>query len=177
MEHCACLVSRLTLIKLPVNSKVKIPKGGSQWFSGVYLGKDTEADEVILGNENGVSKVRTVKRRPPPQQWNATGVSKMLSVPWQPKGDGVDSTAFVMPPALGVKGRVKPPPGLSRVEEEEENEEQLEDMVPGQSESLTVQVLLGNDGSDRAPADIAHEPPESGENAPKKARIDPDSPG
>ena len=30
--------------------------------------------------------------------------------------------------------------------------------------------------TDRAPADIAHEPPESGENAPKKARIDLDSP-
>ena len=41
----------------------------------------------------------------------------MLSVPWQPKGD-----AFVMPPDLGVTGRVKPPPGLSRVEEEEEGE-------------------------------------------------------
>ena len=47
----------------------------------------------------------------------------MLSVPWQPKDDGIDSTAFVMPPDLGVKGRVKLPPGLSRVEEEgEENE-------------------------------------------------------
>ena len=54
----------------------------------------------------------------------------MLSVPWQPKGDGVDSTAFVLPPDLGVKGRVKPPPGLSRVEEEEEENEQLEDLAP-----------------------------------------------
>ena len=62
------------------------------------------------------------------------GVSKMMSVPWQPKGDGVNSTAFVMPPDLGVKGRVKPPPGLSRVEEEEENET-LEDLEPGQSET------------------------------------------
>ncbi|CAE7244187.1 unnamed protein product, partial [Symbiodinium microadriaticum] len=91
-------------------------------------------------------------------------------------GDGADSTAFVMPPDLRVKGRVKFPPGLTRIEEEEENDEQLEDMVPGQSESLTVQDLLENDGSDRAPADIAHEAPEIGENSPKKARIDPDSP-
>ena len=83
-----------------------------------------------------------------------------------------------MPPDLGVRGRVKPPPGLSRVEEDEENEEdgQLEDMVPGQSESLTVQDLLDNDGSDRAPAEIVHDPPETGENTPKKARIDPDAP-
>ena len=162
--------------KLPISNKVKIPKGGSQWFSGVYLGKDTEADEVILGNANGVFKVRTVKRKPPSQQWNAVGVSKMLSVPWQPKGDGVDSTAFVMPPDLGVKGRVKPPPGLSHVEEEEEENEQLEDLAPGHCESLTVQDLLQNDGSDRAPAETVHEPPDLGENAPKKERIDPDAP-
>ncbi|CAE7256846.1 GIP, partial [Symbiodinium sp. CCMP2456] len=31
--------------------KVKLPKGGSQWFSGVYLGKDTEADEEEEENE------------------------------------------------------------------------------------------------------------------------------
>ena len=127
--------------KMPQSNKLKIPKGGQQWFSGVYLGKDTEADEVIIGNADGVFKVRAVKRRPPSQQWNAVGVTKMLSVPWQPKGDGVDSNAFVMPPDLGVQGRVKPPPGLSRVDEEEENE-QLEDLPPGQTESLTVQELL-----------------------------------
>ena len=100
----------------------------------------------------------------------------MLSVPWQPKGDGVDSTAFVTPPHLAVKGRVKPPPGLPRVEEEEEENEQLEGLAPGPSESLTVQDLLQNDGSDRAPAETVHEPPDVGENAPKKARIDPDAP-
>ena len=74
-----------------------------------------------------------------------------------------------MPPDLGVKGRVKPPPGLSRFEH-------FEDLAPGPSESLTVQDLLQNDGSDRAPAETVHEPPDVGENAPKKARIDPDAP-
>ena len=97
-------------------------------------------------------------------------------MPWQPKGDGVDSTAFVMPPDLAVKGRVKPPPGLSRVEEDEDENEQLEDLAPAQSGSLTVQDLLENDGSDRAPAETVHERPGLGENAPKKARIDPDAP-
>ena len=54
-------------VKMPQSNKLKIPKGGQQWFSGVYLGKDTEADEVIIGNADGVFKVRTVKRRPPSQ--------------------------------------------------------------------------------------------------------------
>ena len=129
----------------------------------MYLGKDTEADEVIIGNAEGVFKVRTVRRRPPSQQWNAVGVTKVMAT-WQPKGDGVDSTAFVMPPDLGVKGRVPPPPGLSRTDEEEETEP-LEDLEPGQSESLTVQDILKNEGSRRGPADIAHDPPEAAENA------------
>eukprot|EP00439_Symbiodinium_sp_Y106_P035161 s6609_g4.t1 len=67
----------------------------------------------------------------------------MTSTPWQPRGDGVESTAFVMPPDLGVKGRVRPPPGLERVEEEEaEGNVELEDMVPDRSESVTEQDLL-----------------------------------
>ena len=129
--------------KVPVSGRVRVPKAGSQWFSGVYLGKDTEADEVVLGNANGVFKVRTVRRRSPSQQWNASYVMQMTSTPWQPRGDGVESTAFVMPPDLGVKGRVRPPPGLERVEEEEaEGNVELEDMVPDRSESVTEQDLL-----------------------------------
>ena len=162
--------------KLPISNKVKIPKAGSQWFSGVYLGKDIEADEVILGNVNCLCKIRTIKRKSPSQQCNVVGVSKILSLPCQPKGDGVDSTTFVMPPDLGVKGRAKPPPGLSRIEEEEEENEQLEDLAPGPSESLIIQDLLQNDDSDRAPAETVHEPPDIGENAPKKAGIDPAAP-
>ena len=103
-------------------------------------------------------------------------MSKILSVPWQPKGDGVDAIAFVISPDLGVKGRMKPLPGLSRVEEEEEENEQLEDLAPGPNKSLIVQDLLQNNDSDRAPAGIVHKPPDVGENAPKKARIDPDDP-
>ena len=99
-----CMFGELIDAKVPVSGRVRVPKAGSQWFSGVYLGKDTEADEVVLGNANGVFKVRTVKRRSPSQQWNASYVIKMTSTPWQPRGDGVESTAFVMPPDLGVKG-------------------------------------------------------------------------
>ena len=50
----------------------------------------------------------------------------------------MDSTAFVMPLDLGVKGRVKPPPGLERVDEEDEPHEKdtLEDTVFGPSERV-----------------------------------------
>ena len=60
-----CTFDKWIDVKLPISNQMKIPKGGSQWFSGVYLGKDTEADEVILGNANGIFKDRTVKKKPP----------------------------------------------------------------------------------------------------------------
>ena len=102
---------------------------------------------------------------------------KMISTPWQPRGDGVEPNAFVMPPDLGVKGRVRPPPGLERVEEEVEGNVELEDMAPGPSESVTEQELLLQDGTDRVPAEMDHEAPEATGEAPRKsARIDPDAP-
>ena len=57
-----CMFGELIDAKMPISNKMKLPKGGSQWFTGVYLGKDTEADEVIIGNAEGVFKVRTVRR-------------------------------------------------------------------------------------------------------------------
>ena len=97
---------------------------------------------------------------------------KMVSTPWQARGDGVESTAFVMPPDLGVKDRVRPRPGLEeRVEEEVEVNVELEDMAPGPSESVTEQ------GTDRTPAEMDREAPEATGQAPRKsARIDPDAP-
>ena len=59
---------------------------------GCTFGKDTEADEVVLGNASGVFKVRNVKKRAPSQQWNASNVMKRISTPWQPRGDGVESS-------------------------------------------------------------------------------------
>ena len=37
--------------------------------TALWLGKDTEADEIIVGVK-GVQKVRTVRRHSPSQQWN-----------------------------------------------------------------------------------------------------------
>eukprot|EP00439_Symbiodinium_sp_Y106_P009833 s16180_g1.t1 len=134
-----CMFGELIDAKVPVSGRVRVPKAGSQWFSGVYLGKDTEADEVVLGNANGVFKMELSRLR--------------------------------LPPDLGVKGRVRPPPGLERVEEEEvEGNVELEDMVPGRSESVTEQDLLLQDGNDRAPAEMDHEAPEATGESPRRVR-------
>ena len=175
VEH----VWRVDYARVPVSGKVRVPKAGSQWFTKVtrvYLGKDTEADEVILGLASGV-KIRTVKRRAPSQQWNASIVMKMISTPWQPRGDGVELTAFVMPQDLGMEGRLKPPPGLKRVEEEPAENVELEDFAVGPTERVAEQDLMLTDGTDGAFVPIDHEAREATEEAPRKsARIDPDAP-
>ena len=172
VEH----VWRVDHARVPVSGKVCVPKAGSQWFTRVtrvYLGKDTEADEVIVGLASGV-KVRTVKRRAPSQQWNALIVMKMISTPWQPRGEGVELTAFVMPQDLGMEGRLKPPPGLKRVEEEPAKNVELEDFALGPTERVTEQDLMLTDGTDRAFVPIARE---ATDEAPRESpRIDPDVP-
>ena len=62
----------------------------SQWFTEAYLGKETEAKEVIFGSANG----------------GMLGVMRMTSTTWHPERDGRDSTASVIPPDLGVKRKV-----------------------------------------------------------------------
>ena len=55
------------------------------WHTGIWLGKDTEADESIVHCEGTVRKVRTVKRVISSKRWN-TALHKLLtSTPWNPK--------------------------------------------------------------------------------------------
>ena len=37
-----------------VKSSVKVPRAAPQWFTGIWLGKDTEADKSIVGTAEGV---------------------------------------------------------------------------------------------------------------------------
>ena len=39
-----------------VKSNARVPKAELQWFTSIWLGKDTEADESIVGAVEGVFK-------------------------------------------------------------------------------------------------------------------------
>ena len=43
-------------------------KGKVSWFSGIWLGKDTESDQHFVADASGVFKTRSVKRLPPSRQ-------------------------------------------------------------------------------------------------------------
>ena len=93
------------------------------WHTGIWLGKDTEADESIVHCEGTVHKVRTVKRVVSSKRWNAALHRLLNSTPWNPKGKGDADTSFVLPPAMIASGRVRPPPGLDTEVFEEHTKE------------------------------------------------------
>ena len=93
------------------------------WHTGIWLGKDTEADESIVHCEGTVHKVRTVKRVVSSKRWNAALHRLLNSTPWNPKGKGDVDTTFVLPPAMIASGRVRPPPGLDTEVFEEHTKE------------------------------------------------------
>ena len=88
-------------------------KGDTAWHCGIWLGRDTEADENIVFHENhGVLKARTVRRQVPSKQWNRELLLALGSTPWDPKGKNELDITFVLPPDLGMTGRIRKPPGL-----------------------------------------------------------------
>ena len=68
--------------------------------TGIWLGKDTEADESIVECEGTVLKVRTVKRGIPSKQWKTDLHKLPNSTPWDPKGKNTTDTVFVLPPSM-----------------------------------------------------------------------------
>ena len=60
-------------------------KGKSRWASGIWLGVREESNEVIIGTENGVIKVRTVRRKPTHEERrNMVHIDAMRGTPWEP---------------------------------------------------------------------------------------------
>jgi len=53
------------------------------WEHGVYLGLKGTTGEVIVGDEKGVWRTRTVRRRPVEDRWSAEAVEKIRGVPWE----------------------------------------------------------------------------------------------
>ena len=87
------------------------PSGGhlgkltSLWEDGVYLGIKAGTGEIIVGNQKGVWKTRTVHRKPDKDRWNKLGIEILKGVPWRvsdedDKADGEDLSEKIMLPKL-----------------------------------------------------------------------------
>ena len=149
-------------------------KSDPRWETALWLGRDSEADGVIVATSDGVHKVRTVKE---------SGIDQnMRALPRMPKisteGFGEQTTDFVLPGSLMVTGKIRSPPGLTKIDEavkhdsEETHSEALQDL-PHESTEIAERPSASAAGikhsiDEKEPSGIVARPP-------KSVRPDPDS--
>ena len=71
-------------------------KSDIPWKPYIWLGRDTEADEIIIAIDIGAVDVHTVRRNAPSQQWLSDPIQDLQALPW------------VLPRALTVTGTARP---------------------------------------------------------------------
>ena len=142
-----CEFGETVLFRMPEESR---NEDDTAWHTGIWLGKDTEADESIVHCEGTVYKVRTVRRVISSKRWN-TALHKLLnSTPWNPTSKDTTDTSFVLPPAMIASGRVRPPPGLDTevIGEHTEETKSEEQMISELSEHpIGVSSVVTVDGN------------------------------
>ena len=55
------------------------------WKPAIWLGRDSEADEIIVAVDIGVVKVRAVRTNSPSLQWTPDSIKDLKALPWKPK--------------------------------------------------------------------------------------------
>ena len=112
---------------------------------GIWLGRDTEADENIVFNGIEVVKARTIKRNFSSAQWDRELFLTLASTPWDPKGKTTEDKSFVLPPALTVTGKMRPPPGLTAPEGSEDTQDVLPEDQGMKTEAFENLPDIGSD--------------------------------
>jgi len=57
-------------------------KWNSMWGTGIFLGVKSDSSEFFIGTSEGILKIRTIKRVPPSQRWNASTLEWIRGTPW-----------------------------------------------------------------------------------------------
>ena len=81
-QGALCEFGETVLFRMP--GKLR-NKADTAWHTGIWLRKDTKADEPIVHCEGAVYKVRTVQRVIPSKQWYTELHKSLNSTPWDPK--------------------------------------------------------------------------------------------
>ena len=66
----------------------------SMWDDGIFLGVKGSTGEMIVGDEKGVWRTRTIRRKPEGERWSRENMERIGGVPWrmtkEAEGDGED---------------------------------------------------------------------------------------
>ena len=162
-----CEFGETVLFRMP--GKLK-DKADTAWHEGIWLGKDTEADESLVFGNGTMHKARTVRRVVPSKQWNKKLHQALNVTPWDPKGKDTTDTTFVLPPTLGVAGRIREPPGLELPDTEQAPEAEEKSETDGYGPSTPRDDVESLKSLPRE-TDVRHPPTERTPN-PKRAASD-----
>ena len=64
-----CMFSESVFALIP-DHEVRAAKLTNRWISGCWWGRDASSDEHLVGTKFGVLKCRSVRRKPPGEQWS-----------------------------------------------------------------------------------------------------------
>lgn len=76
----------------------KLGKAELRWMNGVFLGIRLSSGEKLVGNEDGVFKVRSVRRKLESDRWDVSQLEGISSFPWKPYQGSEDDKILIRPP-------------------------------------------------------------------------------
>jgi len=94
-------------------------KSQSKWDDGVYLGVRALSGEIIVGDKEGIWRVRTCRRKPKEERWKQSNSELIGGVPWNTSSDDPETDGD------GLEGVIK----LESRRLEEKEAEEVRDAV------------------------------------------------
>ena len=85
-----------------------------KWEEGIYLGVRALSGEIIVGDKEGVWKVRTCRRKPKEERWNQSNSELIGGVPWNTNSDDPEADGDELKGVIKLEAR--------RLEEKEAEE-------------------------------------------------------
>ena len=98
-----CMFGESVFALIP-DHEVRAAKLTNRWISGCWWGRNASSDEHLVGTKHGLLKCRSVRRKPPGEQWSRREMIEARGTKWNFDAE-VDS---------GISG----PPVTSRPDEE-----------------------------------------------------------
>ena len=91
-----CMFGESVFALIP-DHEVRAAKLTNRWISGCWWGRDASSDEHLVGTKHGLRKCRSVRRKPPGEQWSRRETIEARGTKWN---FGVETDSGIPGPTL-----------------------------------------------------------------------------
>ena len=81
MCRLLCMFGESVFALIP-DHEVRAAKLTNRWISGSWWGRDASSDERLVGTKHGLLKCRSVRRKPPGEQWSRRETVEARRTKW-----------------------------------------------------------------------------------------------